>query len=115
MDIVGRVLVSLFISAVILPAGALAQDSSAPEGGGAQLELRQSELPVQKGRRPIVRPAPAPGRAAREAEQALSDFESGRQKNVQDDATPRPPRRPDLGYDVTSGIQQQNIQRALRP
>lgn len=85
-----------------------------PESREATLELRQSEVPSRNGRRPIVRPALPPGRVARDAEQALGELEAARWKAFPDDAR-RPPRRPDLGYDVTSGIQQQGIQRTLRP
>ena len=86
-----------------------AQERS-PGQSSSPLELRRSG---ETSGQPIVHPEPPRDQMAAEAERAAAEYERARR----DDALLREPiaaraRRPDLGYDVTSGIQQRNIQRA---
>ncbi|MBI4607492.1 MAG: hypothetical protein HY726_00605 [Candidatus Rokubacteria bacterium] len=105
---------SLFISLVMLPVAAVAQDASEPQKGEIRLEIKQSDIPVRKGTRPIVRPLPSPEVAAEDAEQVMADLEAARaQKDIGRDVTGGRSRRSHLDYDVTNGIQQQNLLRAL--
>jgi hypothetical protein len=61
--------------------------------------------------RPIVYPAPASKDTLAEAQRRLKDFETEERKaQRRDDAAPSLSPRPDLGEDVTSGIQRGAIQ-----
>lgn len=108
-----RTLVSLVVSVVMLPVGAMAQDASESPRGGIRLEIKQSEIPVAKGRLPIVRPVPALGVATEDAARLVADLEAARrQKEIAREVTGRSARRPDLDYDITNGIQQHNLMKA---
>jgi hypothetical protein len=71
------------------------------------LELTRDSTP-----RPVVRPEADPGQAARDAEKAAADYEQKQRDEALMREQTRPKfSRPDLGYDVTSGIQQRNLRR----
>lgn len=102
------------VAIVTLPAGAMAQNAPEPPNGGIRLDIRQRDLPVQKGRRPVVRPVPPLDAAAADAGRVLADLEAERRRReVVRERAGRPPGRPDLGYDVANGIQQRNALKAL--
>lgn len=104
-----RTLVSLVVSVVMLPVGAMAQDASESPRGGIRPEIEQSDIPVPKGRRPIVRPVPPLAVAAEDAARVVADLEAARrQKEIAREVTGRSARRPDLDYDITNSIQQPN-------
>lgn len=61
-------------------------------------------------------PSPDPGIAQTDAQQAMADLEvRERDAKAMREAAPRLPHRPDLGYDVVSGIQARRLSGALRP
>jgi hypothetical protein len=101
-----------------LVAGAVAVLLVLPLTAGAQssgqttppLELRR---PQETPRRPIVHPEIPRDQTIAEAERAVAKYERIQRSEalLREQSRPAPPRRPDLGYDVTSGIQQRNIQR----
>jgi hypothetical protein len=100
-----------------LVAGAIAASLALPLTAGAQspgqttppLELRR---PHETPRRPIVHPQTARDQAVAEAERAAAEYERMQRDETLIREQSRPAaRRPDLGYDVTSGIQQRNLQR----
>ncbi len=98
-----------------LPIVAAAQGTPAGEPGQLPLEIRRGEtLPEAKLGRPIIYPAPQDEAAVRQAARASAEFEQA-QRDTQflREQTRQFPRRPDLDSDVTSGIQQRNLQRAL--
>ena len=85
---------------------ASAQESR-PAEGSATLELKREAKP-----RPIVRPEADPGQATRDAASAAAEYgQKQRDEAVMREQTRPATRRPDLGYDVTSGIQQRNMRR----
>jgi len=99
------VMVGAFAAALAVSA-ATAQDAP-PSAAPEPLELtREAKSP-----RPIVRPEGNRSQAVRDAARDAAEYE----QRQRDDALVReqtsPPRRPDLGYDVTSGIQQRNLRR----
>lgn len=102
----GVVLTTVVTAAVILPASLMAQPASPAE---TELEMRRQQ------RRAIVRPTPPADIVARDVQAATADVE---QRRAQDEAVRelrRPfPRRPDLDYDVKSGIQSQRLNDAFR-
>jgi hypothetical protein len=66
-------------------------------------------------RRVIVRPTPSPETIERDMQQAVAEAEQReRQQEIVRDLRRPLPRRPDLGYDVNSGIQSQRLHDALR-
>jgi hypothetical protein len=93
--------------AVMLALSSASAQESRPAGGSATLELKRDAKP-----RPIVRPEADPGQATRDAAGAAAEYEQKQRDEAVMREQARPAvRRPDLGYDVTSGIQQRNIQR----
>jgi hypothetical protein len=85
---------------------ASAQQSS-PAEGSATFEVKREAKP-----RPIVRPEADAGQATRDAASAAAEYEQKqRDEAVMREQTRPAFRRPDLGYDVTSGIQQRNLRR----
>jgi hypothetical protein len=88
------------------PWPASAQDSR-PAADSATLELKRDVTP-----RPIVRPEADPGQATRDAASAAAAYEQKqRDEAIMREQTRPKFGRPDLGYDVTSGIQQRNLRR----
>ena len=96
------------VLAAVLPLSVAGAQDARPGESPAVLELkREGSLP-----RPVVRPESHRSQAIRDASAAAAEYE----QRQRDEAPAREqagqaPRRPDLGYDVTSGIQQRNIQR----
>src|SRR3989442_9327191 len=98
---------------LLLSAPVLAPQTSQAEGGET-LEITQSEIPRSTDRRPIVYPAPQSEEEISEAERQVQDLEAKRpQQRLLDERKPSAQQRPDLGYDVTTGIQEKAIQNAL--
>jgi hypothetical protein len=92
---------------ICLPLAAAAQ-APAPSTGDLELQTKQ--------RRSIVLPKPTPEQIRREADTAVSEYSATRSpgKTVRETSPVRPPSRPDLDYDVKSGIQSQRLNDALR-
>jgi hypothetical protein len=92
-------------AAVILPASLMAQPASPAE---TELQMRRQQ------RRAIVRPTPPADIVERDVQAATADVE---QRRAQDEAVrelrPPFPRRPDLDYDVKTGIQSQRLNDVL--
>ncbi len=103
-------MVRLIVSALVLllPLAAAAQD--APGQDPSALELRRAR---ESTRRPIVHPAPPVDEAVREAERVTAENESAQRAEelLREQKSSAANRRPDLDYDVTSGIQQRNLLR----
>jgi len=81
--------------------------TTAPSEGTGPLQLRRDAAPP----RPIVRPDTLREQAVRDAERAAQEYERAQRGESLIREQSRPPRRPDLGYDVYGGIQQRNIPR----
>ena len=90
-----------------LPLAAAAQ-SSTP--GTRDLEIQS------KQRRSIVLPKPTPEQIRQDADAAVSDYAATQNpgKVVRETSPVRPSARPDLDYDVRSGIQSQRLNDAVR-
>src|SRR2546422_3232494 len=95
-----------------LPVAANAQMAPAP--GQMPLEITKQESPPEsKLGRLVVPPAPQSEDAVRDAERGVADLERvDRDQRALREQAPPLPRRPDLGYDVQSGIQQRNLRRS---
>jgi len=79
-----------------------------PGPGTVPLELKRDATPP----RAIVRPDAERNQAVREAERAAAEYEQQqRDESLVRQQTRPAPRRPDLGYDVSGGIQQRNLPR----
>jgi hypothetical protein len=102
-----RLIVSALV--LLLPLAAAAQD--APGQDPSVLELRRARESVP--RRPVVHPAPPLEEAVREAERVAAEYESAQRaaELLHEQRSSAANRRPDLDYDVTSGIQQRNLLR----
>lgn len=93
--------------AVMLGLSSASAQESRPAEGSATFQLNREAKP-----RPIVRPEADPGQATRDAASAAGEYEQKqRDEAVMREQTRPAFRRPDLGYDVTSGIQQRNLRR----
>lgn len=93
--------------ALLVPAPVLAQAAS--PGSETRLEMERRQ------RRPVVRPAPPAETVERDAHGAAEEVEQQRRREETLRGVTRPvPRRPDLDYDVKSGIQSQRLRDALR-
>ena len=94
---------------VLLPLTAAAQEP--PSQDPSVLELRRARESAP--RRPVVHPAPPLDEAVREAERVTAEYESARRAEelLREQRSSAANRRPDLDYDVTSGIQQRNLLR----
>jgi hypothetical protein len=103
------------LALAMLPALAAAQSAPADEERRLPVEIRRGQVPPEaKVGRLIVRPPAMDPAAVREAMRALVEFEQARRAQQLLRGEPAPAaRRPDLGSDVTGGIQQRNLQRAL--
>jgi hypothetical protein len=93
-------------AAVLAVSAANAQDAR-PGAAPEPLELTREAKPA----RPIVRPDSDRSQAVRDAAKAAAEYEQRQRDDALVREQARPPRRPDLGYDVTSGIQQRNLRR----
>src|SRR5262245_65700826 len=94
------------LTAVLVVSAAHAQESR-PDGAPEALELTREAKPA----RPIVRPEGDRTQAVRDAASDAAEYEQWQRDDALVREQTRPPRRPDLGYDVTSGIQQRNLRR----
>jgi len=94
------------LTAVLVVSTANAQDAR-PGAAPEPLELTREARPA----RPIVRPESDQSQAVREAAKDAAEYEQRQRDDALVREQARPPRRPDLGYDVTSGIQQRNLRR----
>jgi hypothetical protein len=83
-----------------------AQDAR-PAAVPEPLELTREATPA----RPIVRPERDRSQASRDAAKDAAEYEQRQRDDALVREQMRPSRRPDLGYDVTSGIQQRNLRR----
>ncbi len=93
--------------AVMLALSSAGAQEPRPTEGSTTLELKRAAKP-----RPIVRPEADPGQAARDAASAAAEYQQKQRDEALMREQTRPAlRRPDLGYDVTSGIQQRNLRR----
>ena len=92
---------------LLLPLVASAQD--APGQHPSVLEMRRDRDSTP--RRPIVHPAPPVDEAVRDAERATAEYERAQRAEelLREQKSSAANRRPDLDYDVTSGIQQRNL------
>jgi hypothetical protein len=99
-----RIFTAALVGLALLPSGVIAQQRS------SDMELRQPRRPT------VVHPP-----VSRELETAVQDAEAARGEisaRTQANQLMRDgigfPRRPDLGYDVTGGIQSQRTNKALK-
>ena len=94
---------------VLLPLTAAAQDAPGQDLSGLELRRARESAP----RRPMVHPAPPLDEAVREAERVTAENESAHRAEelLREQKSSAANRRPDLSYDVTSGIQQRNLLR----
>ena len=92
---------------LLLPLVASAQD--VPGQNPSVLEMRRDRDAAP--RRPIVHPAPPVDEAVRDAERATAEYEHAQRAEelLREQKAADANRRPDLNYDVTSGIQQRNL------
>ncbi len=101
-------LMTLLATFAVFPAWApsvRAEEPSQP----VRIDLKLSSRP------PVVHPAPDPEIAKKDAEQAVAEIEERErgQRLIRENIL-NPPRRPDLTYDVFSGIQSRRLNDALR-
>lgn len=107
--VTSRAIAGALVAIPALPLTAAAQEKS-PGQSPSPLEQRRAR---ETSGRPIVHPEPRRDQMAAETERAAAEYERARRDDTLLREPSRPAaRRPDLGYDVTSGIQQRNIQRA---
>jgi hypothetical protein len=91
--------------------------TSTPLVAAAQSPAGQNDLQLEmKRKRAIVLPKQSPEQIRSDAERAVDEYAAARRPGALVDQTSpvRPPERPDLGYDVKSGIQSQRTNDALR-
>jgi|ERR1051326_1678825 hypothetical protein len=90
-----------------LPLAAAAQSQS-PATGDLEIQKKQ--------KRAVVLPKPSPEQARADADRAVTEYASGRTPGqvVRDTSPVRPSSRPDLDYDVKSGIQTRQLQKELK-
>lgn len=93
------------VAAVLAPDAVMAQAASATE---TQLQIDRRQ------RRTIVRPTPPAETVERDVEAATEVEQRRRQDDTVRELQRPLPRRPDLDYDVKSGIQSQRLNDALR-
>lgn len=90
---------------IALPLVAAAQ-SLTPSTGDLQMERKQ--------RKPVVLPKPSPEQVLADADLAVDEFAGRAPGRVVRDTSPvRPSYRPDLDYDLNSGIQGRNLNKEL--
>ncbi len=94
-----------------LPAPVAAQSAPARERGALPIEIKRGEAqPESKLGRVTVQPPAQSDAAVGEAEGAAAQLEQARRdQQLMREQTRQLPRRPDLGDDVTGGIQQRNL------
>jgi hypothetical protein len=95
------------VVALALSSGASAQEPR-PGEGSTPLTLTRPAKPE----RPIVRPEGDREQATQDVASAAAEYEQRQRDEALMREQTRPSlRRPDLGYDVTGGIQQRNLRR----
>lgn len=105
---VGALAVVLASAGGVVGVGVVAAQEARPADAPVPLEIKRGPKPP----RPIVRPDSDGSQATRDAATAAAEYEQRqRDEAIVREQTQQVPRRPDLGYDVTSGIQQRNILR----
>jgi hypothetical protein len=92
----------------VLPVVAAAQSQSPAKDGDLELQRKQ--------KRSVVLPKQTPEQVRADADRAVSDYATSRPTGrvVKETSPLKPPARPDLDYDVRSGIQSQRIGDALK-
>lgn len=107
--------VTVAVLLATLPLAAAAQEAAPRPPRPVPLEIRRGDQPVDlKPGRVIVHPDPQSDAVVRQAERDAAEAEQlVRAERLLREQTRRIPTRPDLSYDVYSGIQQRNLQRSL--
>ena len=84
--------------------------AAAAQSGTTDLELQR------KQRRSVVLPKQTPDEIRMEADRAVSEYAAGQPMGrvVRENSPVRPPARPDLDYDVRTGIQSRRLGDALQ-
>ena len=101
---VARVAMVGLLSTTLVLSAASAQEARSGEAP-APLELKREA-------KPIARPESDRGQASRDAARAAAEYEQRQRDDQLVREQTRPAlRRPDLGYEVTGGIQQRNLRR----
>lgn len=97
---------ALLVAGLLLPVAAWARDGSPPPSTNLQMEVGR--------KRHVVHPIPSPEVVAEDANRAQAEIQE-RTRDEQLIRQQREPssRRPDLDYDVVSGIQARNLHKAL--
>jgi hypothetical protein len=112
MTIVGAL--SLVLALPLTAAAQAPAPAPAPDKGGVQMEIKRSEVPSPRGRRPLLRPVPPPEVAAQDADAVVAELQRQQRRAAiireQTQPTVRPPWR---DRDLINGIQSNNLQRAL--
>jgi hypothetical protein len=88
---------------------------ASPLAASAQAPVTSGDLQIErKQRRSVVLPKPSADQVRADADRAVDDY-AGRSPSavVRETSPVRPPSRPDLGYDVTNGIQGERINKEL--
>jgi hypothetical protein len=102
-----RVALTIVATAAVLVPGPVVGQASSPTETELQMERQQ--------RRAILRPTPPPEGLERDVQEAAAEAEQRRRQDAIVRELQRPlPHRPDLDYDVKSGIQSQRLNDALR-
>jgi hemolysin activation/secretion protein len=106
--LLAAVLLAFALLAPVLAAPVAAQEVSPQGDTRLQMETKRKRM--------VVRPPVAPEQAARDAARVTAEVETrARREALIRELTDARPRRPSLDYDVTSGIQGRNLQKARRP
>ena len=102
-----RVAFVVALAAIVAVAPSVYAQDASPTDTQLQMDRQQ--------RRVIVRPAPPPEVVERDVQDVTAEVEQRRQQQEIARDLRRPlPRRPDLDYDVKSGIQSQRLNDVLR-
>ena len=102
-----RVAVVVALAATVAVAPSVCAQDASPTDTQLQMDRQQ--------RRVIVRPAPPPEAVERDVQEVAAEAEQRqRQQEIVRDLRRPLPRRPDLDYDVKSGIQSQRLNDVLR-
>jgi hypothetical protein len=105
----GRITLTLVVVAALLAPDSVRAQAGSPTSTETQLQMER------RHRRAIVRPSPPAETVEQDVEAAAAEVEQRRRQDNTVRELRRPPRRPDLDYDVKSGIQSQRLNDALRP
>lgn len=100
-----RIASAALLAVLALPLASTAQDAS--PGGDTQLQMEM------KRKRAIVHPTPPRAIVEQDIESSEAVLQQRRDRIIREVTRPEP-RRPDLDYSVTSGIQARNLQRVRR-